>query len=885
MMLKKMIFGFLLMVLAQTTFAQTSDDWVKTAIEKKNKQDNLGAIADCNRALQLDGRNTWALNVRGIAKNNLKRYDEAIADYDQALAIDNKYKQVYFNRGIAKDNSGRYAEAIADYDRTLTLDPKDEDAYVNRGLAKSHMGRYAEAVVDYDQAIALNATDPIAFNNRGIAKKGLGRFADAIPDFDRAITLDPKYYVAYNNRGYAYYNVGGSRENYQRAVDDYDKSIELGGSGYVPYYKYRDEAAARLATLTNGTKTADEWIKSAIAKEDNGDNSGAVNDCNNALQINPRSAWAYNVRGVAKKNLKDYAGAAADYDQALAINSKYQVVYFNRGLVKYYLGKYEESILDNDQAILLNPKDQDAYVNRGLAKNYLGRYNDAIVDYDRAIELDPKDYVAYNDRGLAKDNLGRYADAIADYSQSIVNNPKYALAYNNRGVVKNELGRYYDAIQDLDQSIALDDRYARAYNNRGYAYYKIGGSRSNFQKAINDYDKALEVGGSSYSPYHKYRDEAMNAYNTMPDGPVINVQQIFTVLSWVKPGLADLNGDVYVTQSGTLPVWVRINSSQPVDRSNIHLVINGQYQNGDKTRVADLRELVQSKTNGNSSVYQYEYKTTIELPDGMSTYKVVYNNEKTEELKVNYQPSGLNLYVLSIGTHNNNLTYPEKDATDMAALFNNQGGNGKIYRNVYVKQLVGTSATAGNMANQLSMMAGQPYTSNDVLLVFISSHGFVKNNQLKITGSDFSNLEINQTSLDFNDDVLGKLNDVNCKKFIFLDACYSGVATGKDALSLDISKAIETMKGAGTDFTIITSSSNDEKSWEDTAWQNGAFTKAIKEALREGKADANNDHIVTVDELYNYISKQVPAMVSQVKNEQQHPRIHNRKGDVPIYVY
>jgi Flp pilus assembly protein TadD len=40
-------------------------------------------------------------------------------------------------------------------------------------------------------------------------------------------------------------------------------------------------------------------------------------DYNQAIQINPNDAEAYNNRGVIYYNLKDYAKALADYNQAI----------------------------------------------------------------------------------------------------------------------------------------------------------------------------------------------------------------------------------------------------------------------------------------------------------------------------------------------------------------------------------------------------------------------------------------------------------------------------------------------------------------------------------------------------------------------------------------
>ena len=70
------------------------------------------------------------------AKYELKQYKEAIADYDKAIELNPKDADTYYNRGAAKNHLKQHKEAIADYDKAIELDPKDADAYYNRGSKK-----------------------------------------------------------------------------------------------------------------------------------------------------------------------------------------------------------------------------------------------------------------------------------------------------------------------------------------------------------------------------------------------------------------------------------------------------------------------------------------------------------------------------------------------------------------------------------------------------------------------------------------------------------------------------------------------------------------------------------------------------------------------------
>ena len=68
----------------------------------------------------------------------------AIADLDKALELDPKFALAYMNRGNAKIELKQYTEAIADYDKAIELEPNFAPAYTNRGNAKYNSNNIAK---------------------------------------------------------------------------------------------------------------------------------------------------------------------------------------------------------------------------------------------------------------------------------------------------------------------------------------------------------------------------------------------------------------------------------------------------------------------------------------------------------------------------------------------------------------------------------------------------------------------------------------------------------------------------------------------------------------------------------------------------------------------
>ncbi len=180
-----------------------------------------------------------------------------------------------------------------------------------------------------------------------------------------------------------------------------------------------------------------------------------------ALKVTTGNVLALNNRAATYIITGNYNQAIDDCNEAIKIDPKYEKAYFNRGRSYQMLGNYDQAIADFNKAVALNPKFAEAYNNRGAAYGALGDYNQAIVDFSKAIVLKPSYAMAYSNRGLAHGKLGNHNEAIADYNRAIEINPRYAEAYDNRGTAYYLLGNQRQAIEDLKMAARLGNEKAR----------------------------------------------------------------------------------------------------------------------------------------------------------------------------------------------------------------------------------------------------------------------------------------------------------------------------------------------------------------------------------------------------------------------------------------
>ena len=375
------------------------------------------AIRQIDLALQRNPRGDFAVNERGGASVERKRYadahynrgnafyelrrfEEALASYDQALTVRSGYAEALSNRGNTLKELKRLEEALASYDRALAVQPDLTEALLNRGATLDELKRFDEALASYDRALAAEPDLAEALLNRGNTLYELQRFDDALASYDRALTLQPDLVEALSNRG-----------------------------NTLKELKRLDEALASF---------------------------------DRALTVQPDLAAALSNRGNTLKELKRFDEALASYDRALALQPGYAQAHYNRGNVLQELKRPEEALASYDRALELLPDYAEALANRGNTLKELQRFEDALASYDRALTLEPNHPEVHFNRGASLQLLKRFEEALSSYDHALALRPDYAEVYLNRGEALRDQGDWADAIKQYDRALILRPNFVEA---------------------------------------------------------------------------------------------------------------------------------------------------------------------------------------------------------------------------------------------------------------------------------------------------------------------------------------------------------------------------------------------------------------------------------------
>ncbi len=134
----------------------------------------------------------------------LGKVDEAVAQYNRALQLNPDNEDVHFNLGIALARQGKLDEAIAQYREALKLMPDYAEVHNNLGNLLSRQGKLAEAAEEFRAALKIMPEHAAAHNNLGIVLARQQQNAEALKEFAEAARLMPDYVEAHFNLGTAY---------------------------------------------------------------------------------------------------------------------------------------------------------------------------------------------------------------------------------------------------------------------------------------------------------------------------------------------------------------------------------------------------------------------------------------------------------------------------------------------------------------------------------------------------------------------------------------------------------------------------------------------------------------------------------------------------------
>ena len=200
------------------------------------------------------------------------------------------------------------------------------------------------------------------------------------------------------------------------------------------------------------------------------------------------------------------------------------------------------------------------------------------------------------------------------------------------------------------------------------------------------------------------------------------------------------------------------------------------------------------------------------------------------------------------------LLYSERDAQSIFdVLISPEGGN---FHRENVHLLIGAKATLANLRHELEEWLPAQAKDGDRVLIYFAGHGFIFQGHGYLAPYDINLRNIKPTGYPMDDlgaTISGKIRAKD--KILLTDSCHSGAIRPEDLQDIN-----HTLQGIDLNKSLfsLTASRDREVSYEGKNWGggHGIFTYYVVRGL-EGEADVNGDGIVTADELYDYVYRNV----------------------------
>lgn len=224
--------------------------------------------------------------------------------------------------------------------------------------------------------------------------------------------------------------------------------------------------------------------------------------------------------------------------------------------------------------------------------------------------------------------------------------------------------------------------------------------------------------------------------------------------------------------------------------------------------------------------------------------------EQTDEVKIWSVVVGVSTY-----EHMPTLRFTDDDAYRFYAFLKSPEGG--ALPNNQIKLLIDEEATRNNIlaALQETLLRAD---ENDVIVFYYSGHGLA-GSFIPVDYDGFNNRVL-------HDEIKQVFEKSRAKhKMIFADACYSGsLLAMKSVVNTTIEKYYASFKNTKGGLAFFTSSQGEEISLEDGGLRQGIFTHFLIRGLN-GEADTNYDKIVTIQEIFDFVSTGVRKYTAKVQ--------------------
>jgi tetratricopeptide (TPR) repeat protein len=227
----RIIVSSTLVLLALGLSAGQSPQTVRDILKRGSSHLEAGeldaALADANRAIELEPKNAESYVLRALVRERIKPETDISDDCDKIIELAPNRSGIevfYQTRAVFRFRKQDLDGSVNDMNQAIAIKPNDGQAYEMRSFYYLWKGNLEQSQADYYKSIALVPGLPSPFTRRGYIRYHLqGDLVGALADFNKAIEWNSEYAEGYADRGI----VRGLQGNIDEAIVDFRKAKTL----------------------------------------------------------------------------------------------------------------------------------------------------------------------------------------------------------------------------------------------------------------------------------------------------------------------------------------------------------------------------------------------------------------------------------------------------------------------------------------------------------------------------------------------------------------------------------------------------------------------------------------------------------------------------------
>ncbi len=226
--------------------------------------------------------------------------------------------------------------------------------------------------------------------------------------------------------------------NYPKAIEYYDKAIELKPDSYKPR------------------------VKKAEALIEKGEAYEAIDELKEFMEVGVEVPDVWLTMGKAYHEVGIYDEEIESYDRALDLDEDHVEAWNLKGSTLYEQGLYEEANLCFERILEVEPKDAGAWNNKGLCLFKLGDLPQALNSLNNALAIEPDYEDALINKALVLENQNKIPRALQVAHELTTLRPGKPEFHYIKAAYQEAVGDTEGALHSVESALRLKPDYERA---------------------------------------------------------------------------------------------------------------------------------------------------------------------------------------------------------------------------------------------------------------------------------------------------------------------------------------------------------------------------------------------------------------------------------------